>query len=259
MTENQEGALNIWMDREGKLLRLRLARPKANIIDAEMIFGLNKAFDDHSHDTNLMAVLIDSEGPHFSFGASVEEHLPAHCAVMLETLHHLIGTMLDYPVPILTAVRGQCLGAGLELAMAGGPIFAAPDTVLGQPEIKLAVMAPSATCLLPERVGQGHAEDILFSGRNIGSEEAVVMGLVNRIAEDPEAEALTYFDEQLAGLSASSLRFAVKAARGSLAARVKAKLAEVEELYLSGLMATKDPVEGLQAFLDKRPAKWENR
>lgn len=255
----EEGAIRIWMDRDDKLLRLRLARPTANVIDAEMIFDLNKAFDEHSHDSDMMAVLIDAEGPHFSFGASIEEHLPHYCAAMLETLHHLIGTMLEYPVPILTAVRGQCLGAGLELAMAGGPIFATEDAVLGQPEIKLAVMAPSATCLLPERVGQGQAEDILFSGRNVSGHEAAAMGLVNQLSDDSEAAALAYFDEHLAGLSASSLRFAVKAARGTMAARVKAKLVEIEELYLSGLMLTRDPVEGLQAFIDKRPAKWENR
>ena len=85
------------------------------------------------------------------------------------------------------------------------------------------------------------------------------MGLVNAVAEDPEAAALAYFDERLAPLSGSSLRFAVRAARGGFTDRVKARLAEVEDLYLSGLMGTRDAVEGLEAFIQKRPAVWENR
>ena len=89
-----------------------LARPKANIIDAEMIAALSSALDSHLDSTNLIAVLLDAEGPHFSFGASVEEHMPALCATMLASLHALIKQMLDCPVPILVAIAGQCLGGG---------------------------------------------------------------------------------------------------------------------------------------------------
>ncbi len=85
------------------------------------------------------------------------------------------------------------------------------------------------------------------------------MGLVNGLANDPVAAALAYFDAHLAGLSASSLRYAVGAARAGYAKRIGDKLAEVEELYLSGLMSTRDAVEGLEAFIEKRPAKWEGR
>ena len=77
--------------------------------------------------------------------------------------------------------------------------------------------------------------------------------------DDPVAAALGYFDGHLAGLSASSLRHAVGSARAGHAKRIADKLAEVEELYLSGLMRTRDAVEGLEAFIEKRPAKWERR
>ncbi|MFQ5692989.1 MAG: cyclohexa-1,5-dienecarbonyl-CoA hydratase [Nitrospinota bacterium] len=254
-----ESPLKVWRDRDGRLLRLRLARPKANLIDAEMIAALDEAFAGSLDMADLNGVLLDHEGPHFSFGASVEEHLPDQCADMLKGLHRLVGRMVECPVPVLVAVRDQCLGGGLEVASAGGLIFAAPDAALGQPEIKLAVFAPAASCLLPERVGRAHAEDLLFSGRSVTGEEAAAMGLVHTVAEDPEAAALAYFDERLAPLSASSLRFAVRAVRAGFAARVKARLAEVEELYGSGLMRTRDAVEGLEAFLEKRPAVWENR
>ncbi|MGI9483089.1 MAG: cyclohexa-1,5-dienecarbonyl-CoA hydratase, partial [Hyphomicrobiales bacterium] len=65
--------LKIWFDRDGTLLRLRLDRPKANIVDAEMIAGLDNALAEHLENSGLAAVLLDASGPHFSFGASVAE------------------------------------------------------------------------------------------------------------------------------------------------------------------------------------------
>lgn len=251
--------LKIWLEQDGKLLRLRLDQPKANIVDAEMIAALTGAFRDHQDRTDITAVLLDATGPHFSFGASVEEHLPEHCAHMLKALHELVGLMVCFPVPVLVALRGQCLGGGLEVAAAGQLLFASTDVNLGQPEMQLGVFAPAASCLLPERIGQSKADDLLFSGRAVAGEEAYAMGLVDDLSDDPEAAALAYFTKYLAGKSTSSLRFAVTAARHDYCKRVLAKLKEVERLYLEDLMSTRDAVEGLTAFIAKRPAKWENR
>ena len=240
-------------------MRLTLARPKANVVDAAMIAALDAALAEHAGDADLYAVVLDHEGPYFSFGASVEEHLPEQCAEMLASLHGLLKRMVDYPVPIIAAVKGQCLGGGLEVALACNLIFAAPNASLGQPEIKLAVFAPAASCFLPRLIGRAVAEDLLFTGRSISGEQAHAAGLVFSLDEDPTAAALGYVEENFAGLSASTLRYAVRAVRDPFAAAVKADLDRVEELYLSGLMKTRDAVEGLQAFLEKRPAKWENR
>ena len=143
--------------------------------------------------------------------------------------------------------------------MGGHLMFAAPDAKLGQPEIKLGVFAPAASCLLVERVGRARAEDLLFSGRLIGAEEAREWGLVNEVADDPAAASLAYFTEHFAPLSASSLRFAVRAARRGLADRLEQGLRSMETLYIDGLMATQDALEGLESFVEKRPAKWRNR
>lgn len=252
-------ALKVWTDREGRLLRLRLNRPKANIVDAEMVAALDAALAAHGDNPGLLAILIDAEGPHFSFGASVEEHLPGQCEAMLRDLHGLIVRMVKSEIPILVAVRGQCLGGGLELAMAGHLMFVSPDARLGQPEIKLAVFAPAASCLMPERIGRAVAEELLFSGRSIPGSEAVTIGLANVAADDPEAAALAWFDEHIAGLSGVALRHAVAAVRGDLGDRLAERLAAVEKLYLDSLMTTRDAVEGLEAFIAKRPAKWEHR
>jgi cyclohexa-1,5-dienecarbonyl-CoA hydratase len=251
--------LKVRLDREGALLRLRLARPKANICDAAMIAALHAALDAHRAQRGLRGVLLDAEGPHFSFGASVEEHLADRCADMLASLHALILAMAGYPVPILVAVRGQCLGGGLEIALAGGPIFAHPDAAFGQPEMKLGVFAPAASCLLPWRVSPLVAEDLLWSGRSLGGRDAHAAGLVGALADDPEAAALAYFDEHLAPKSAAALACAVEAARAPRLRELRERLAEVERLYLDRLMKTHDANEGLAAFLAKRPPNWEHR
>jgi cyclohexa-1,5-dienecarbonyl-CoA hydratase len=251
--------LKVWFEAEGRLLRLRLSRPKANLVDAEMIAALDGALIEHLKNSRLAAILLDAEGPHFSFGASVEEHMPAQCATMLQGIHRLIMRLIESPVPVLVAVRGQCLGGGLEVALAGHLVFVAPDAVLGQPEMKLGVFAPAASCLMPELVGPARAIDLLLSGRNISGAEAATMGMVCAIAANPERAALTYFDEHLRPKSSSSLRYAVTAARLDYATRVRAKIASVERTYLEELMRTHDAVEGLEAFVGKRAVQWQHR
>ena len=254
-----EAPLKTWLERDGALLRLRLARPKANLIDAAMIAALSGAFDSYGNNSNLRAALVDHEGPHFSFGASVEEHLPARCEKMLKGLHALIGMMLEWPRPILFSMRGQCLGGGLELALAGNFVFAAPEARLGQPEMKLGVFAPAASVLLPLRIGQARAEDLLWSGRSIDAATAASWGLVHQVADDPAVAALAYFEEHLMPKSAAALALAVRAAREPFAELAQARLDGVEALYLDQLMATRDANEGLQAFIEKRPPRWEHR
>lgn len=256
---SEKSPLKVWLEHEGTLLRLRLARPKANIVDAAMMGALNAALDAHAGRPGLRAILLDADGPNFSFGASVEEHLPGKCDAMLKRFHALILKFLALPIPVLVALRGQCLGGGLELACAGSRIFASPDALLGQPEINVGVFAPAASCLLPWRIGPANAEDMLTSGRSVGAGEAKTMGLVSEVASDPEAAALAYFKEHLSNKSAAVLRLAMRAARTGLLDDIKKKLTHVEGLYLNELMATRDAKEGLNAFMEKRAAHWENR
>ena len=251
--------VKIWFEEEGRLLRLRLSRPKANLIDAAMIAALDAALSEHVRGGQISAVLLDAEGPHFSFGASVEEHLPKQCAAMLEALHRLLLRMIECPVPFLTAIRGQCLGGGLEVALAGHLIFVAPDATLGQPEMKLGVFAPAASCLLPELIGPVRSLDLLVSGRSITGNEAAAIGIAHEVANDPERGALAYFEEHLKPKSASSIRYAIKAARLDYIARIKEKIRAVERLYLDELMVTHDAVVGLEAFIAKRAPQWQHR
>ncbi len=253
------GPVSVALERDERVLCIRLARPKANIVDREMTAALEQAFGNVAGMSQLKAVLLGSEGAHFSFGASVEEHLPEQCADMLKGFHRLIMNIVACPVPVLVAVNGQCLGGGLELAMAGHLMFASPGVKMGQPEIRLGVFAPAASSLLPLRIGQMQAEDMLLSGRSITAEAALSSGLIAAIADNPEAAAFEYYETHLAKLSASSLRLAVEAARSRFTAQARQRLAEVEALYLEKLMTHADPVEGLNAFMEKRPPTWTDK
>lgn len=253
------GPLAVWLEEDGALLRLRLNAPRANLVDGPMIDALTDALTENMDQPLLRGIVVDSDGPSFSYGASVAEHLPGECRRMLGGLHALILRMVECPVPILVAVRGKCLGGGLEVALAGHLLFVRPDAELGQPEIKLGVFAPAASCLLPELVAPQMALDLLISGRSISGTEAVAAGLGLQVAEDPTQAALEYFQSYLLSGSARSLRYAVQAARQDYAARIRKRITTVERLYLDELMATHDAVEGLEAFMQKRTANWEHR
>ena len=242
----------------GAYWRVFLDRPKGNILDGEMFEALTAVFQRAAETADLRALSLEGRGSHFSFGASVQEHMPEHVEGMLRGFHGVLQTMLDGSYMVLAAVRGQCLGGGLELVSCCHRVFASSDARLGQPEILLGVFPPVASVILPERVGRANAEDLCLSGRIVEADEALKIGLVDVIAEDPSEAALAYAKEHILPRSASSLRYAIKAARHGLRARFAAELKEVERIYLQELMSTRDAVEGLEAFMERRSPKWRN-
>jgi cyclohexa-1,5-dienecarbonyl-CoA hydratase len=243
---------------EGAVRHVLLTGGKGNVIDPPMSRGLTGAFREAARSRGLKVILLQGSGGHFSYGVSVEEHLPDRVREMLRAFHGLFAAMLDAAVPVLAVVRGRCLGGGLELAAFCHRVFASPDALLGQPEITLGVFPPLASTFLRERVGRGAAEDLCLSGRTITAAEALRLGLVDQVAGDPFEAALAYARHYLLPRSASSLRHAVRAVRADLAARFAADIAAQERLYLRGLMKTEDAVEGIRAFLDKRPPRWKD-
>ncbi len=244
---------------EGQVWRLTLATPKANILDQEKSLLLTSFFDQARSDATLKVIILDSEGPHYSFGASVEEHLPGRYESMIPTFHRLLYALLNAQVNVFAAIRGQCLGGGLEFVSLAHRIFAHPEARFGQPEIRLGVFPPVASVYLSERTGRGAAEDLCLSGRSIETPEAHRIGLVDQVEEDPTAAALAWAREHYLPRSAKSLRLAVQAVRHGLNRRFREELAAVEKLYLGDLMATEDALEGLTAFVEKRPPQWRDR
>jgi cyclohexa-1,5-dienecarbonyl-CoA hydratase len=238
-----------------RVARITLASPKANILDRAMIRELEEAVSQCAR-RPLNALVLTAEGPHFSFGASVQEHLPDQIAGTLRALHALLRRLHEAPAPVIAAVRGQCLGGGFELALACDLIVADNTAQFAVPEIKLAVFAPAASALLPLRVGQALAARLLLTGAAITADEAARSGLVTRVAEDLDAEIERWLESDFLPRSPSSLQFGCRAARMSLRRALGEELTQLERLYLSELMTTPDAEEGIRAFLEKRAPRW---
>jgi len=244
--------------RDGAVVELTLGAPPRNILDAAALAAL-RAGVELAASPGVKAILLTADGPNFSVGASVAEHARAHVAPMLAAFHGAIRALLAPNVPIVAAVRGHCLGGGLEVALCATHLVAAPDARLGQPEIKLGAFAPVASLLLPRRVGGARAESLLVTGRMVAADEALAWGLVDEVADDPAAAARAWIDAHLGPLSASSLRHATAAARIALTRELDELLPRLERRYVAELALTHDAEEGVTAFLARRPPRWEDR
>ncbi|MCC7382263.1 MAG: enoyl-CoA hydratase/isomerase family protein [Deltaproteobacteria bacterium] len=242
---------------DGRVLSVRLSAPPGNVLDREMMSGIEGALDAHGLDPRLSALVFEGEGKHFSFGASVEEHTREEVGAMLPRFHALFRRLADLAIPTFAVVRGQCLGGGLELAAWCSWIFASPEAMFGQPEIRLAVFPPLASVLLPWRIGGGRALDLCVSGRSIPAAEAQSIGLVHTVASEPGAAARAFIEKQLLDKSPSSLKLTEKAVRAGIIELIAHRLPAIERLYLEELMNTPDANEGIAAFLEKRPPRWQ--
>ena len=244
---------------EGAIWRVALGGSKGNVLDAVLTDALAGVYREAVRAKGLKAICLEGQGSHFSFGASVPEHLPGQVQGMLRRFHEMILTVVDSSVMTLAAVRGQCLGGGLELVSVCHRVFAHRDAKMGQPEIVLGVLAPVASVVLPTRVGRANAEDLCLTGRSVSAADGLAMGLVDEVVEaDPMEAALAYARTHLLPKSAASLRLAVRAVRTDLRTRLLMELPALERLYLDELMATADAEEGLRAFLEKRQPVWRN-
>lgn len=246
------------VERGPGVLALTLSTPKGNILDTATLGALRAAVAAYGSQRGMRAILFAGRGPHFSLGASVSEHRPESVRGLFAALHGLFLDLLDLSVPCVAAVRGHCLGGAAELVLLCSHVTAAPDATFGFPEVKLGVFAPLASALLPAKVGLTRAERLLLGGEPVDAATAAAIGLVDVVAVDPEAAARRYIDDHLAPRSATALRYAMRALRGASAAQVRQRLAALERLYLDELLATPDAKEGVAAFLEKRPPRWED-
>ena len=237
------------------VVEIQLASPPGNILDSTMVTELREALALAARPT-CRAVVLSGAGEHFSYGASVQEHLPVPMRSYLPAFHALVLQAAELPVPIFAAISGRCLGGGLELALVSHAIFAAPGAQLGQPEIRLGVIAPVASILLPLRVGQAVAEDLLLTGRTMTAEEACALGLIQHLAADPRAAARAAASTYAQSGSATSARMALKAARLGWLQVLRRDLPTLEQWYLDQLLETPDALEGIRAFLEKRPPQF---
>ncbi|MFQ5649404.1 MAG: enoyl-CoA hydratase-related protein [bacterium] len=244
---------------EGQVLSLTLNAPPGNVLDKEMMTELTRAIREHGPGSSVKALVFAGEGTHFSFGASVVEHQKEFVAEMLVTFTQLLKTLIETSKPMFAVVRGQCLGGGLELASLCHWIFASGDAAFGQPEIKLGVLPPFASLILPYRIGQSAADDLVLSGRSILAQEAKELGLVHSVSGEPEKDLEAFIAKHILPRSAIALRLTAKASRFEMNRAFLKHIETLEKLYVEELMETEDANEGILSFLEKRKPVWKDR
>lgn len=241
--------------------RLILDDGKGNVLDHIMMDELKDLLITFKSNYQVKLVTIEGAGKHFSFGASVEEHRKEFATTMIREFHQLFYMIRDLAIPIAAKISGSCLGGGLELALMCNFMFADKTARLGQPEISLGVFPPPASILLPEKIGLAKAEDLLITGRTITADEAKSIGLINELYDTRkimDAGFERWIETHILPKSASSLRFAVKAARTKFNHVISNFLPQLESLYANQLMQTHDANEGINSFLEKRKPVWSN-
>lgn len=242
------------LQHDGRVARVILAAPKANILDSTMTTELDSLFASLENRRDLRAIVLEAEGPHFSFGASVEEHLPEQIEGALARLGALLRRVASAPAPVIAAVRGQCLGGGLELVLACDLIVAEASAQLGTPEIRLGVFPPAASALLPIRIGVAGASSLILTGASWNGTRAMEQGLVARVAPDGQLAATieSFLEEAFLPRSATAVRYATHAVRRAIVRALEEDLPALDELYLHGLMNEEDAADGIRAFLERK-------
>ena len=246
---------------ENSVARVILDDGKANILDSIMMKDITDFLESLKKNKDIKLITFEGEGNNFSYGASVAEHTKEKAAEMLESFHKMFFTLIDLHIPTLAKLSGQCLGGGFELALVCNFIFADKSAKIGQPEIILGVFAPPASVMLPLKVGNAMADELLITGKIISADEAKSIGLVNEVSEDKasmNADTDEWISKNILSKSASSLRYATKAARASFDFFMLKHLPAFTEMYVNELMETHDANEGIKAFMEKRKPVWKN-
>jgi cyclohexa-1,5-dienecarbonyl-CoA hydratase len=242
----------------GQVGEIRLGPPPANIVSAKIMAEISDCLEEATKNPHCKLVIISGQGKNFSYGASVEEHAPGKVKEMLPSFHKMIAQLLSCPVPTLAKVTGLCLGGGFEVALACNFIFADDTAKFAVPEIQLGVFPPVAAALLPAQYGSVVASKLILTGEKFSGKELAGLGMITQLVETGNLDTMlaSFIEKQILPKSASSLRIANFAAKMSVSENYNRLIANLEKLYLGDLMNTKDAVEGIQSFIEKRPPKW---
>jgi enoyl-CoA hydratase len=243
---------------------IKINRPDVlNAINDEMLTELSQAIDALENNKAIKVIVITGEGKAFIAGADIEhmkDMTPLQGKAFAEKGHTLLQKMEKSPLPIIAAVNGFALGGGCELVMACDVCIASQKAKFGQPEINLGIHPGfGGTQRLPRLVGRMKAKELLFTGDVIDADEALAVGLINKVVE-PESlmtEALA-MAEKIVHKPAVPVEFMKELVNMGLEIDLSTASA-LETLHFATCFSTHDQSEGMAAFLDKRKARFEDR
>ncbi len=240
---------------------IRLDRPKMNAIDAEVRDGIRAAAEEATRRDDVKAVVIWGGERVFAAGADIKQMASRSYTEMIDfagDLQDAFRAVAGIPKPVVAAVNGYALGGGCELALCADIRIAADDATLGQPEVLLGIIpGAGGTQRLTRLVGPSRAKDLIFTGRFVKADEALAIGLVDRLvpADQVYAEAVAWA-AQFAGAASVALRAAKEAIDRGLDVDLDTGLA-LETQAFTALWATDDQTTGMRSFIDNGPGKAE--
>ena len=262
MTTETISTETIIVETRGRVGLIRLNRPQAlNALNSALIGELGRAIDAFEADDGIGCMVITGSDKAFAAGADIKEMADkTFTDVFFEDFCARWHQAAAARKPIIAAVAGFALGGGCELAMQCDLIIAADNAKFGQPEIKLGIIPGiGGTQRLTRAVGKAKAMDLILTGRMMDAAEAERAGLVARIV--PLASLLDEAVQVAQTIAAMSLP-SVLAAKEAVNRAFETSLAEgvrFERRIFHALFATADQSEGMHAFIDKRPAKFQNK
>ncbi|MCE7080985.1 enoyl-CoA hydratase/isomerase family protein [Streptomyces sp. ST2-7A] len=238
---------------------LRLDRPPMNALDIDIQDRLRAFAEEITTREDIRAVVVRGSEKVFAAGADIKEMRGMDHRAMVNRsrgLQDAFTAVARIPKPVIAAVTGYALGGGCELALCADLRIAADNAKLGQPEILLGLIpGAGGTQRLPRLVGPSRAKDLILTGRMVGAEEALRIGLVDRVV--PAAEVMAEADalaRKLADGPAIALRAAKESIDAGLEADIDSGLA-LERAWFSALFATEDREIGMRSFVEEGPGK----
>jgi enoyl-CoA hydratase/carnithine racemase len=238
---------------------IRLDRPKMNALNAQVQEEIRAAAREASERDDVKAVVVYGGEKVFAAGADVKEMALMGYTDMVQRsgkLQSAFSAVARIPKPVVAAVTGYALGGGCELALCADVRFAAEDAVLGQPEVLLGIIpGAGGTQRLTRLVGPSRAKDLIFSGRFVKADEALAIGLVDRVvpADQVYDEALTWA-RQFSGAATYAVRAAKEVIDRGLEVDLETGL-EIERQQFAALFATEDRGIGMTSFVENGPGK----
>jgi enoyl-CoA hydratase len=253
---------NIVVETRGRVGMIRLNRPQAlNALNSALLRELAAAVDGFDADANIGCIVITGSDKAFAAGADIKEMVDkTFIEAFLGDLAATWGRVGHVRKPVIAAVAGFALGGGCELALECDIVIAADNAKFGQPEIKLGIIPGiGGTQRLTRAVGKAKAMDLILTGRMMDAVEAERAGIVARIVPAANlVEETLKVAETIASMSLPS----VLAAKEAVNRAFESSLAEgvrFERRLFHSLFATVDQKEGMAAFIEKRPAKFQNK
>lgn len=244
---------------EDAVATVRLDRPPMNALNRQVQQELTEAAGTAASDDAVRAVVLYGGPKVFAAGADIKEMggmTYADMAGHAGTLQAAFTAFARIPKPVVAAVTGYALGGGCELALTADYRICAEDAKLGQPEILLGIIpGAGGTQRLARLVGPSVAKDLVFTGRFVSAEEALQIGLVNRVV--PAAEVYDAAREWAANF-ANGPALALRAAKESIDFGLESDLdtgLAIERLAFAALFATDDRIIGMQSFVENGPGK----